>query len=125
MFSCITLIFSVQATVQNTLPSPYPVNAASNSHSELQGPQPASYAGTLRNVRISAEFAVANLGLLPSGVPPYYTDPLSGGAYFIEAGGEYKYDLTAGKGKIWHVSPYAGTQVSYYQQPGYAAMSKT
>ena len=77
--------FSVQATVQNTLPSPYPVNAASNSHSELQGPQPASYAGTLRNVRISAEFAVANLGLLPSGVPPYYTDPLSGGAYFIEA----------------------------------------
>jgi hypothetical protein len=43
----------------------------------------------------------------------------------IEAGGEYKYDLTAGKGKIWHVSPYAGTQVSYYQQPGYAAMSKT
>ena len=25
--------FSVQATVQNTLPSPYPVNAASNSHS--------------------------------------------------------------------------------------------
>ena len=38
----------------------------------------------------------------------------------IEAGGEYKYDLTAGKGKIWHVSPYAGTQVSYYQQPGYA-----
>ncbi|MDX9795029.1 MAG: hypothetical protein RBU24_16110, partial [Kiritimatiellia bacterium] len=77
--------FSVQATVQNTLPSPYPVNAASNSHSELQGPQPASYAGTLRNVRLSAEFAVANLGLLPSGVPPYYTDPVSGGAYFIEA----------------------------------------
>lgn len=38
----------------------------------------------------------------------------------IEAGGEYKYDLTAGKGKIWHVSPYAGFQASYYRQPGYA-----
>ncbi|HPO36731.1 MAG TPA: GEVED domain-containing protein [Kiritimatiellia bacterium] len=77
--------FSVQATVLNTLPSPFPVNVASNSHSELQGPQPSSYAGTMRNVRLSAEFAVANLGLLPSGVPPYYPDPLSGGAYVIEA----------------------------------------
>ena len=36
-----------------------------------------------------------------------------------ELGGEYKYDLHAKDGKIWHVSPYVGMQLSYLQQKGY------
>ena len=35
--------------------------------------------------RIAAEFAIADPQMLPSGVPPYWTDPVSGGAYYIEA----------------------------------------
>ena len=34
----------------------------------------------------------------------------------IELGGEYKYDLHANDGKIWHVSPYANVQFSYLHQ---------
>ncbi|BAL85031.1 hypothetical protein SELR_pSRC102240 (plasmid) [Selenomonas ruminantium subsp. lactilytica TAM6421] len=37
-----------------------------------------------------------------------------------EIGGEYKYDLHASDGKIWHISPYAGLQLSCLQQNGYA-----
>ena len=37
-----------------------------------------------------------------------------------ELGGEYKYDLHAKDGKIWHVSPYVGMQFSYLQQNGYS-----
>ncbi len=36
-----------------------------------------------------------------------------------ELGGEYKYDLHAEDGKIWHVSPYVGMQLSYLHQNGY------
>lgn len=36
-----------------------------------------------------------------------------------ELGGEYKYDLHAEDGKIWHVSPYVGMQLSYLRQKGY------
>lgn len=37
-----------------------------------------------------------------------------------ELGGEYKYDLHAEDGKIWHISPYVGMQFSYLQQNGYS-----
>ena len=37
----------------------------------------------------------------------------------FELGGEYKYDLHADDGKIWHVSPYADMQFSYLHQNGY------
>ena len=36
-----------------------------------------------------------------------------------ELGGEYKYDLHAEDGKIWHISPYVGMQFSYLRQKGY------
>ena len=38
----------------------------------------------------------------------------------FEIGGEYKYDLHAKDGKIWHVSPYAGFQLSWLNQKSYA-----
>jgi hypothetical protein len=38
----------------------------------------------------------------------------------FEIGGEYKYDLHATDGKIWHVSPYAGLQLSWLNQKSYA-----
>ncbi|WP_029544661.1 autotransporter domain-containing protein [Selenomonas sp. AB3002] len=38
----------------------------------------------------------------------------------VEIGGEYKYDLHARDGKIWHVSPYAGLQLSWLNQKSYA-----
>ena len=38
----------------------------------------------------------------------------------FEIGGEYKYDLHAKDGKIWHVSPYAGLQLSWLNQKSYA-----
>ena len=41
------------------------------------------------------------------------------GSHLIELGGEYKYDLHADDGKIWHVSPYAGLQLSYLHHNGY------
>jgi|LFRM01.1.fsa_nt_gb hypothetical protein len=77
--------FTVLATVFNNLPSIYQAGIASNSHYEVQGPMPSNYAGTMRQTRISAEFAIANTSLLPSGSPPYYLDPVSGGKYWIEA----------------------------------------
>lgn len=41
-------------------------------------------------------------------------------SHILEIGGEYKYDLHADDGKIWHISPYAGMQLSYLRQPGYS-----
>ena len=38
----------------------------------------------------------------------------------FEIGGEYKYDLHAKDGKLWHVSPYAGLQLSWLNQKSYA-----
>lgn len=40
-------------------------------------------------------------------------------SYIAEIGGEYKYDLHAADGKIWHVSPYVNAQLSYMWQDGY------
>ncbi|SEH43288.1 autotransporter outer membrane beta-barrel domain-containing protein [Selenomonas sp. KH1T6] len=41
-------------------------------------------------------------------------------SHLAEIGGEYKYDLNAKDGKTWHVSPYAGFQLSRLSQPAYA-----
>ncbi len=40
-------------------------------------------------------------------------------SHLMEIGGEYKYDLHANDGKTWHVSPYAGFQLSWLNQDGY------
>ena len=77
--------FTVLATVKNNLPSLHQQTSSSNSHNEVQSPPYAAYSGMMQGTRIVAEFAVANMTLLPSGQIPYYTDPVSGGAYFIEA----------------------------------------
>ena len=37
----------------------------------------------------------------------------------IEIGGEYKYDLHAADGRIWHVSPYVNLQLSHMKQDSY------
>ena len=77
--------FTVLATVMNNLPSPLQSSSSSNSHNEVQSPPYATYSGIMREPRIVAEFAVASMALLPSGQTPYYTDPVSGGTYYIEA----------------------------------------
>ncbi len=77
--------FTVLATVSNNLPSIMASTASSNSHNEVQSPPYPGYAGPLLGARITAEFAVADTTKLPNGTPPYYTDPVSGGRYFIEA----------------------------------------
>ena len=77
--------FTVLATVINNLPSEYQPGVSSNSHYEVQGPMGVNFAGSMRQTRISAEFAIADISLLPSGTPPYYLDPVSGGKYWIEA----------------------------------------
>lgn len=83
--------FTVMATVMNNLPSPYQQTASSNSHNEVQNPFYPSYSGTMVDARIVAEFAVANMAMLPSGQVPYYTDPVSGGGYYIEANNEHEH----------------------------------
>ncbi len=40
-------------------------------------------------------------------------------SHLIELGGEYKYDLHAEDKKIWHISPFAGLQLSYLHNKGY------
>ncbi len=82
--------FTVLATVFNNLPSIMPPSASSNSHSEVQSPPYPGYTGPMLGTRITAEFAVAEMMKLPSGTPPYYTDPVSGGRYFIEAVNEHE-----------------------------------
>jgi hypothetical protein len=82
--------FTVLATVKNNLPSFHQQTSSSNSHAEVQSPPYPSYSGTMQGTRIVAEFAVANMTLLPSGQIPYYTDPVSGGAYYIEANNEHE-----------------------------------
>ena len=53
------------------------------------------------------------IGMLGLGAEARYN------ANLVEIGGEYKYDLHASDGKIWHVSPYAGLQVSWLNQDAY------
>ncbi|SFW62473.1 autotransporter outer membrane beta-barrel domain-containing protein [Selenomonas ruminantium] len=53
------------------------------------------------------------IGMLGLGAEAKYN------ANLIEIGGEYKYDLHASDGKIWHVSPYAGLQFSWMNQNAY------
>ncbi|MCR5758100.1 MAG: autotransporter domain-containing protein [Selenomonas sp.] len=40
-------------------------------------------------------------------------------SHIIELGGEYKYDLQGKSGRVWHVSPYLGMQLSHLQQSAY------
>lgn len=83
--------FTVLATVFNNLPSQMMPTASSNSHNEVQSPPYPDYAGPMLGARITAEFAVADMTKLPNGNPPYYTDPVSGGRYFIEAVNEHEW----------------------------------
>ena len=53
------------------------------------------------------------IGMLGLGAEAKYN------ANLVEIGGEYKYDLHASDGKIWHASPYAGLQVSWMNQDAY------
>lgn len=82
--------FTVLATVVNNLPSLHQQTSSSNSHNEVQSPPYAAFSGTMQGTRIVAEFAVADMTLLPLGQAPYYLDPVSGGAYFIEAVNEHE-----------------------------------
>lgn len=41
------------------------------------------------------------------------------GSRLLELGGEYKYDMTAKKMPIWHISPYVNMQMSRLWQSGY------
>ena len=54
------------------------------------------------------------IGTLGLGAEARYNSDL------LEIGGEYKYDLHAKDGKIWHVSPYANLQLSWLNQKAYA-----
>ena len=54
------------------------------------------------------------IGMLGLGAEAKYKSHLA------EIGGEYKYDLHADDGKIWHVSPYLGLQLSWLKQDAYA-----
>ncbi|MCU0858209.1 MAG: GEVED domain-containing protein [Pontiellaceae bacterium] len=83
--------FTVKATVVNNLPSTYPQMVSSNSHNEVQNPLNSTCSGIMKGARIAAEFAIASTTNLPNGVPPYYTDPVSGGVYFIEAVNEHEW----------------------------------
>lgn len=40
-------------------------------------------------------------------------------SHIIELGGEYKYDLQSESGRVWHVSPYMGFQLSHMRQGAY------
>ena len=55
--------------------------------------------------------SIGNLGL---GAEANYHSRLA------ELGGEYKYDLHADDGKIWHISPYASFQLSWLNQEAYS-----
>lgn len=80
------LAFDILATVSNTLPSTYQAGSASNSHSEVQNSTAVTEGGSIMDdVRITAEFAIPNQGVIPSGTPPYWPDPFSGGQYHIVA----------------------------------------
>ena len=54
--------------------------------------------------------SIANLGLSPKA---------DYNSRILELGGEYKYDLHAGKMTPWHISPYANVQLSKLWQDGY------
>ena len=80
------MAFDILVTVSNTLPSDYQFGSASNSHNEVQN-SPAVTPGedTMTDVRITAEFAIPNIGVVPSGTSPYWPDPFSQGQYYIVA----------------------------------------
>lgn len=78
--------FDIIATVNNNLPVEYDYSMdATNSHGEIL-PQPDNPGTqTMSDTRITAEFAIAETNMFPNGTPPYWSDPVSGGSYFIEA----------------------------------------
>ena len=54
-----------------------------------------------------------SVGMLGLGAEAKYNSSL------VEIGGEYKYDLHAKDGNIWHVSPYTNLQLSWLNQKAY------
>ncbi len=87
--------FTVLATVSNNLPSAHSLNVADNCHDESQSAVTGWYAGIMLGTRITAEFAVADMAMIPaiSDQRSYYNDPVSpalGGRYFIEAINEHE-----------------------------------
>lgn len=79
--------FDITATIPAFVSS-VPMGTGTNSHGEiLSYVEP--YTGPITNARITAEFAVTDLqNLPPAWVAPYFNDPHSGGAYYIEATNE-------------------------------------
>lgn len=82
------IAFDVQVTVSNSLPADYSGGSATNSHYETQNAPGVFYQeGMMNQVRITAEFALADHSMQPPAgfAPPYWLDPVSGGSYYIEA----------------------------------------
>lgn len=86
------MAFDVLVTVVNNQPIELQAGSSSNSHGEVQIAANTLYAdGTMFEPRITAEFAIADSMLLPTGLPPYWGDPVSpttGSMYHIEAANE-------------------------------------
>ena len=83
------IAFDVLVTVSNNLSLAFPISGnASNSHSEVQLPQSPAGGGDMEQTHITAEFALADLNMIPNGIPPYWPDPLSAGLYYIVAANE-------------------------------------
>jgi hypothetical protein len=84
--------FDVLVTVSNSLPGDFLISGnASNSHNEVQLPQaPSGGPATMKQTRITAEFAIADISMPPpaNSAPPYWPDPVTGGQYHIVAGNE-------------------------------------
>ncbi len=83
------LAFDVLAVVSNNLPADYAGGTVSNSHGEVQTAAGVTSGGDLmQQVRITAEFALAETNMIPSGSSPYWPDPVSAGQYHIVAANE-------------------------------------
>ncbi|MBC8205717.1 MAG: hypothetical protein ISR85_05095 [Kiritimatiellales bacterium] len=82
--------FAILATVSNSLPADYSGGSVTNSHGEVQAASGVTSGEDLmQQVRITAEFALADTNMVPAGsAPPYWPDPGSGGTYYIVAANE-------------------------------------
>lgn len=112
------MAFDVDVTVFNNLPMDYQLGSSSNSHGEIQIPPIPFYEdGTMKDARITAEFAVPDPALVPNGIPPYWFAYPGASNYFIEAVNEdelgwYCWDdpqMPGGPGKFqvptWRLQP--------------------
>lgn len=85
------MAFDVDVTVQNNLPAEYQAGSSSNSHGEVQITPFTRYEeGTMKDARITAEFAIPDLSLVPNGTPPYWFALPGASNYFIEAVNEHE-----------------------------------